>query len=224
MVPPIRLKTVVLPEPLGPISAGDRALRAPRTSAVDRAHAAEALLEALHLEQRRGRRRRCARAAPRARGGRCRSGARPRARPCRACASARSSGLAVGMIPRGMNSTTSTSRPPKIRSRALPPPNSLLLDLVEPLDDERAEHGSPQRRAPAEQQRQDDLDAEQDVEHPERVDERRCSSRRRRRPCRRTERSRRTRGSCTSACSRRRSPPCPRPRESRSAPCRTCCA
>src|SRR5215207_7389743 len=48
----------------------------------------------------------------------------------------------------------------------------LVRRLVEPLDDEGAENRSPERHPPAEQQRQDDLDAQEDVEHPERVDER----------------------------------------------------
>ena len=33
----------------------------------------------------------------------------------------------VGMMPRGRNITTATSRPPKITSRVLPPPSSLLV-------------------------------------------------------------------------------------------------
>ena len=45
----------------------------------------------------------------------------------------------------------------------------VVARLVEPLDDERAEHRPPERGPPAEQQREDDLHAQQDVEHPERV-------------------------------------------------------
>ena len=77
IVPSIRLKTVVLPEPFGPISAVIEPSGTANEHAVDRAQAAEALLEALDLEQRRGRRRPRRPRAPRARAARC--GVEPRA-------------------------------------------------------------------------------------------------------------------------------------------------
>ena len=127
IVPPIRLKTVVLPEPFGPISAVIEPSRDRERAAVDGLHAAEALLEPLAP---RAAARTLSRRAPRA--------AEPLARAGRAGQTlARQAGLAArapALDPmvggrddaRGRNRTTSASSPPKIRSRALPPPNSLL--------------------------------------------------------------------------------------------------
>src|SRR3954451_4474694 len=75
-----------------------------------------------------------------------------------------------GTIPCGMKSTTSAMSPPKMSRRVLPPPcdwfaSSLSGSMM------NAPHRPPQRPAAAEQHRQDDLHRDDDVEHPARVDE-----------------------------------------------------
>ena len=149
----------------------DRALRHGEGRAVDGPHAAEAPLEPLHLEERlgggrrRGRRRRLALAQVDA--------GQPLAREAGLAARAPALDPAVDRgddAPRqeqhDEHEQAAEDQEPRVAAAEL-----VVAGLVQPLDDERAEHRPPERGPPAEQQRQDDLDAQQDVEHPQRVDE-----------------------------------------------------
>ena len=164
IVPPIRLNSGRLARAVRPDQRRDRALRHDERAAVDRRQAAEALAQA------RAPRAACRPLRVRRPGGRARSRQlQPRA-PTRPALPARAARLEPSADGRddpaaAGRCTTSAIRPPKISSRALPPPSVVVGDLVERLDDERAEHRPPQRRPAAEQHGQHDLDAEQDVEH-----------------------------------------------------------
>ena len=172
MVPSIRLNSVVLPEPLGPISAviepSGTVNEQPSTAAGRRSAS-----QPRHLQQRRGRRWR----APSATATCSRSDSRLPPVSMRApdqpglalAAAPRSSKRSprLGRMPCGRNITTSHQQPaeqeqPRVAAAEV----RCWHDLVERLDQERAEHRPPQRAPAAEQQRQDDLDADQDVNIP----------------------------------------------------------
>ena len=127
MVPPIRLKIVVLPEPFGPISAviepSGTANDAPSTARTPPKRISRPFTSSRGAPETAG-----AAGGGAARSRRSMPVSRSPASPALPRARQRSiQWLAVGMMPRGRNSTTSASSPPNIRSRVLPPPNSLLL-------------------------------------------------------------------------------------------------
>ena len=155
---------------VGPDQRGDRALGDLERRAVDRAQAAEALRQALDLEQRAPARAPArsgiARALAQLQPGADQPGlaARAHAPRCRS--------RSVGMIPRGRKMHDQRHQPAEDQQARVAAAEVVVRPLVQRLDQERAEHRPEQRAAAAEQHRQQDLDAEQDVEHPDRVDER----------------------------------------------------
>ena len=123
IVPPIRLKTVVLPEPFGPISAVIEPSGTVNQQS-STAWAAEALLQTATSSSGGPSRR----ALGRRRGALEQIEPGAEGPPCRACGAPRAARPRSGRMPCGRNSTTSTIRPPNRSSRALPPPNALLAN------------------------------------------------------------------------------------------------
>ena len=159
IVPVMRLNSVVLPEPFGPISAvivpsrtaNERRRRpAGRRSASRRPCTSSSGPAGLPVRGRPAARSTIAHAA-------CARGGRRPGRCPRFDARRRVEQLVrrVGRIPRGRKSTTSTSSAAEDQQarRCRRRQCTGCCDLVERLDDERAEHRAPQRPAAAEQQR-----------------------------------------------------------------------